>query len=136
MPQDDKDIRIAQLTASGLASITKRETALAVLKQSLAANEFALGSLNDYDNATADLKAAVNAARKLLGMPPHPDAFPAEAARHAAIVQLAKDEHQDEGTCEIDEGAVLSEGDANGCYVQAWVWVSFAGTDFDKEPEE
>lgn len=40
-----------------------------------------------------------------------------------------------EGEIEIDSSAVVSEGDDNGAYVQAWVWVSFAGTDFDKESD-
>lgn len=29
----------------------------------------------------------------------------------------------DEGTCEIDENAKISNGDDDGAYVQAWVWV-------------
>mgnify|MGYP006899559944 CR=1 FL=1 len=32
--------------------------------------------------------------------------------------------------------AMVSEGDDNGAYVRAWVWVSFAGTDLDKETGE
>jgi hypothetical protein len=33
---------------------------------------------------------------------------------------------------EID-GAIVSEGDENGAYVMGWRWVSFEGTDLDKE---
>ena len=32
--------------------------------------------------------------------------------------------------------AMVSEGDDNGAYVRAWVWVDFAGTDLDKETGE
>ena len=53
--------------------------------------------------------------------------------RRKAVVQMACAEHQSEGSVEIDDNAELSEGDDNGCYVQAWVWVDFAGTPFDKE---
>lgn len=35
---------------------------------------------------------------------------------------------------EVDN-ALISEGDDNGAYVLCWAWVSFSGTDFDKEPE-
>jgi len=35
-----------------------------------------------------------------------------------------------------DEGdtpsVLVSEGECNGAYVRAWVWVDFAGTDLDK----
>jgi hypothetical protein len=37
---------------------------------------------------------------------------------------------------EIDDTDLLSEGNDNGCYVQAWVWCDFAGTRFDKEKED
>ena len=42
---------------------------------------------------------------------------------------------EDEGTIEIDDNAVVSEGTDNGAYVAAWVWVYFDGTKFDKENE-
>lgn len=48
--------------------------------------------------------------------------------RTETIIEMAKEQHEDEGTLEIDDGAKLSEGDDNGTYVAAWVWVSFAGT--------
>lgn len=57
----------------------------------------------------------------------------AEIDRELAIIELAREEHGRDGECEIDDGATLSEGDDNGTYVQAWVWVSFEGTPFDKE---
>jgi hypothetical protein len=55
--------------------------------------------------------------------------------RREKIVELARIQHETrrEGELEIDDGAKLSEGDDNGSYVQAWVWVDFDGTEFDKE---
>lgn len=44
--------------------------------------------------------------------------------------EAAKRLYHDEGTLEIDDGAVVSRSDDpeddsdEGCYVQAWVWVS------------
>ena len=37
-----------------------------------------------------------------------------------------------EGELEFDDDAIASEGDDNGAYLQAWVWVDFGGTNFDK----
>ncbi len=48
--------------------------------------------------------------------------------RRLEIVELARNEHQKDGEAEIDDNAQLSEGNDNGCYVQAWVWVGFSGT--------
>ena len=53
--------------------------------------------------------------------------------RHEAIVRLAQDEYAKQGEIEILSHAPISEGIDNGCYVAAWVWVSFEGTPFDKE---
>lgn len=41
------------------------------------------------------------------------------------IREMAKEAYQREGTLEIDSNAVVSRGDDNGAYVQAWVWVDF-----------
>lgn len=54
------------------------------------------------------------------------------AARNEIIRTLAKDEHQEDGRCEIDDDAKVSEDKDNGAYVQAWVWVSFGETELDK----
>lgn len=35
----------------------------------------------------------------------------------------AKRLYHDEGTIEVDDNAVVSIGDDDGAYVQAWVWV-------------
>lgn len=53
--------------------------------------------------------------------------------RAKAIVELAVKEHDQEGVIEVETEPTLSEGEDNGCYVKAWVWVSFEGTPFDKE---
>ncbi len=60
----------------------------------------------------------------------------ATEARRKAIVAMAFDIHVRDGEVEVDDNAVVSEGEDNGAYVQAWVWVDFARTEFDKEPEE
>lgn len=41
------------------------------------------------------------------------------------LVDQARCMYQDEGSIEIDGGAVVSRGDDPGAYVQAWVWVPF-----------
>lgn len=41
----------------------------------------------------------------------------------AATRQRAKDLHAQEGDVEIDDNAVVSRGNDDGAYVQAWVWV-------------
>jgi hypothetical protein len=43
--------------------------------------------------------------------------------------QAARAMYQDEGTLEIDDSALVSEGDEDGAYVQAWVWVSKSETE-------
>lgn len=53
-------------------------------------------------------------------------------ARRAMILEMASKEHENEGTIEIDNNAKISEGDDNGTYVAAWVWVSFDGTELCK----
>ena len=56
--------------------------------------------------------------------------------RRFEIIELAREQRQEEGLVEIDDDARLSEGNDNGCYVAAWVWADFADTKFDKEMEE
>jgi hypothetical protein len=53
--------------------------------------------------------------------------------RQVAIIELARKQREAEGTIEIDDNAILSEGTDNGCYVQAWVWADFSDTPFDKD---
>jgi hypothetical protein len=60
---------------------------------------------------------------------------PEQAERWEKIRQLARGVFVCDGNPEIDEDAVVSEGDDNGAYVAAWVWVPFSGTDLDKEDQ-
>ncbi len=53
-------------------------------------------------------------------------------SRRLEIIALASKQCHTEGQVEIDDDARLSEGNDNGCYVQASVWVDFAGTKFEK----
>jgi len=62
----------------------------------------------------------------------HKSNTPDERERHLSIVQMAKDEYHRDGEIEVDDTTVLSEGEDNGAYVCAWVWVGFAGTAYDK----
>jgi hypothetical protein len=38
-----------------------------------------------------------------------------------------------EGELEFDDDAIVSEGNDNGAYLQAWAWVDFGGTTLDKD---
>lgn len=54
--------------------------------------------------------------------------------RERKIIQLAQASSLvGDGVLEIDDTAITSEGDDNGSYVMAWLWVDFSGTDLDKE---
>ena len=50
------------------------------------------------------------------------------------IRALACERWAEDGKLDIDDTAKVSMGtdEANGAFVQAWVWVDFAGTDLDK----
>ena len=52
--------------------------------------------------------------------------------REKKIRQIADTKHGRCGEIEFDDDAKVSESDDNGAYVQAWVWVSFSGTELDK----
>ncbi|SRR6266576_5933955 len=56
--------------------------------------------------------------------------------RAARILALANEQHAEDGKIEFDQGAEISEGNDNGAYVGAWVWVDFADTDLDKGQED
>lgn len=56
-------------------------------------------------------------------------------ARREAIITLAFEEHHQDGEVEIDltdDEKDISEGDDNGAYVRAWVWVDFSDTKWCK----
>ena len=62
-----------------------------------------------------------------------PDCHLEAEERRFEIIELARQQRQAEGLVEIDDNAQVSEGNDNGCYVAAWVWVDFSDTKFDKE---
>jgi hypothetical protein len=47
-----------------------------------------------------------------------------DKAKNLRYVEAAKRLFHEEGSIEIDDNAKVSKGDANGAYVEAWVWVS------------
>lgn len=53
--------------------------------------------------------------------------------REKKIRQLADSTLGRDGEIEFDDDAKVSESEDNGAYVQAWVWVSFFGTELSKE---
>jgi hypothetical protein len=67
--------------------------------------------------------------------PPLQTESPEEAARRLAIIDLAHDQHCSE-EIDIDGDSRISDGDDNGCYVSAWLWVDFSDTPFDKGDDE
>jgi hypothetical protein len=56
--------------------------------------------------------------------------------RTEAILDIASDQCLFNDECELAEPVAISEGEDNGAWVQAWVWVSFGGTSLDKELPE
>jgi len=61
-----------------------------------------------------------------------------QGEREQEIRELALDQWIDsseEINIDLDD-AKVSEGDENGAWVSAWLWVSFKGTDFDKASDE
>jgi hypothetical protein len=98
---------------------------------------------DDTDDAIAEAHEAIEKIRTLAT--PQPSArkkclnsdtpantnTPTPPLEHLAILDLARDQHGSE-QIKIDDGALLSKGDDNGCFVSAWVWTDFTGTALDK----
>lgn len=61
--------------------------------------------------------------------------FAAAQERQADIVALVFNQY-DSDDVETDDDVKVSEGDDNGAFVQAWVWVDFSGTPLDKKSEQ
>lgn len=62
----------------------------------------------------------------------------ARVERERRIVDLAVQSYPwSDGDVELgsehDQHAMVSEGEDNGAYVRAWVWISFEGTPLDKD---
>ena len=64
-----------------------------------------------------------------------PDKSPNDLAREERIRQLAIERYgMGDTDIDIDADAIISDGDDNGAYVAAWVWVDFGGIEeLDKE---
>lgn len=86
-------------------------------------------AIQEYRNSIMTLVQAVRANCDALAFAA---TSPEERERNEKIRSLAR-AHAREGVVEIDEGALVSEGDDNGAYVAAWVWADFASTDLDKD---
>lgn len=59
---------------------------------------------------------------------------PDVSKRDRDVIALAHEQRARDGDIEFDQDAKVSEGDDNGAYVQAWVWIDFSGTELDKVP--
>lgn len=59
-----------------------------------------------------------------------------ESTTAEAYREAAKREHQHEGECEIDAGAIVSQSDDEGAYVAAWVWVNDEEAGITREAAE
>jgi hypothetical protein len=70
---------------------------------------------------SSELRKAIEAIEKHLNEP-----------RRQKILTLGRATLAREGELEFDDDAIASEGDDNGAYLQAWVWVDFGGTNLDK----
>jgi hypothetical protein len=82
----------------------------------------ALSSKEMDELSALDLSAALAEKLRVAALP--------RSAREQQIIDMVA---VSDGSLEVDLDAVVSEGDDNGAYVQAWVWVDFADTDLDKE---
>ncbi len=74
-----------------------------------------------------------------LDLPPELGALRSQLAQSVStwdrdVLTLAKRAGRD-GEIEVDESAIVSEGDDNGAYVSAWLWVSFEDSALDKSVE-
>lgn len=58
-----------------------------------------------------------------------------ERQRELDIIELARQDVRLDYTLEIDDEPKVSEGDDNGAWVAAWIWVDFSGTKLNKEYE-
>lgn len=75
-------------------------------------------------------------AKKVIGAADPADLSEEAEARRQRILEITREQNYiAEGEVEIDDNALISEDDGNGCYVAAWAWCPFAETDLDKEKE-
>jgi len=50
----------------------------------------------------------------------------------AEVLKLAREQCASDPDIVFDSDAKIAEGDDNGAFVSAWVWVSFVDTNLDK----
>ena len=55
-----------------------------------------------------------------------------ETARRQAIYDLHLTQYPQE-TVEVDDDFTIHDGDENGCFISAWIWIDFSETPLDKE---
>lgn len=76
--------------------------------------------LASTDSTLADLQGSVRVTTEL-------------NAHTRDVITLARRQCATGGGCAIDDATTVSEGDDNGAYVLAWVWVDFEGTPLAKD---
>lgn len=89
-----------------------------------AAKAFVAGETDDTE-AFDKIKAAVDALDK--------SNDERDCEREAKVIDCLPDRFRCSDDIDIDDSPIISEGDDNGAYVQAWIWAPFAGTELDKE---
>lgn len=109
---------------------------LEYLRKELRAERISLGELTELQSLAKHIPEHDVELLEAAGVPENDETPDRSESERKEIIELARKEHQRDGECEIDNDAKLSEGGDNGTYVQAWVWVSFEDTKFDKEGQE
>lgn len=94
--------------------------------------ELDIDALEDADDLRRTL--LIQKSRALQALADLEGSTPEQRERLARIREMAR-EHEREGDLELDDEAVVSEGDDNGAYVQMWKWIDFSGTELCKDPE-
>lgn len=110
-----------------------------VVRKQAAATKRSLKKLQktfDGDSNDAEHDAALDLVTELEALLSElePKETRAEKARNKKARELAR-QYESEGDLELDDGAVVSEGDDNGAYVQMWKWVPFEATELCKDKE-
>lgn len=112
---------------------------LAALEERIARADYLEPDTYDDDEHEENCKDGAEEARKVLAEAQAvelPNSSEEAEARRLRIIELAEDANYIRpGEVEIDSDAILSEGEANGCYVSAWAWCDFSDTEFDKEKQ-
>ena len=106
---------------------------IAALQERIAAADYlAPEKYDDEEHEAACVKNAENAAAVLVKASSIGVVAEEEESRRQRIIEVARHRLQVDGELEINDEAIVSEGGDNGCYVMAWAWFDFEGTEFDK----